>query len=77
MSPLRGWGDIVGVLVFPRLRRGLHDRARSAGFSERIPGAQPNIRDLLSPKGEADCSVRTRGVQHKVWDTLGHMQGDC
>ena len=51
MSPLRGWGRILGVLVSPRLRRGLHDRARYAGFSARTPGVQPKIGSTLNPYG--------------------------
>jgi len=34
MSPLRGWEDIRKGLVSPRLRRGLYDDARYAGFSK-------------------------------------------
>ena len=41
-----------GMLVFPRLRRGLHDRARYAGFWVRTPGAQPKVGDMVSPKEE-------------------------
>jgi len=40
-----------GTPVSPRLRRGLHDHARSAGFWMGTPGAQPKIGDMLIPDG--------------------------
>jgi len=49
MSPLRGSGDRLGVLVSPRFHRGLQDHARYAGFSMGTPGVQPKIWDMLSP----------------------------
>ena len=54
MSPLRGWGDLLGVLVSRRLRRGLVDRTRYAGFSVRTPGVRPSVGDMLSAGGEGD-----------------------
>ena len=49
MSPLRGSGDMSGVLVSPRLHRGLQDDARYAGFLRGTPGVQRKIWDMLSP----------------------------
>jgi hypothetical protein len=34
VSPLPGLENLFHFAIFPRLRRGLHDRARSAGFEE-------------------------------------------
>jgi len=46
------WETYWGALGPPRLHRGLHDRARYAGFSVCTPGVQPGIGDMLSPVGE-------------------------
>jgi len=46
-----GWGNIFrGALGSPRLHRGLHDRARYAGFSVCTPGVEPKMWDMLSPR---------------------------
>jgi len=65
MPPLRGWEDILGVLVSPRLRRGLHDCARYAGFSVRISGTRQKVGGMPSPRGKGR-GKRVTGIYEAV-----------
>ena len=60
MSPLRGSGDKWGLLVSPRLHRGLQDHARYAGFSMGTPVSSRRYGTCSTPQETGDPPYEVR-----------------